>query len=268
MRYRGLADLMPAEGFEATLATLPEQVRMTRHAFAKAFKISGLVREVHKESYEWYGFTVARREDPELVTDILLPANEENLVDHTRVGPEAIAASRESLPRDRVFNGWIHSHGSLAHEKFSAVDDENQSAVHDYVTTLLRKPVAKREILIRDLAILVKGRWTERDLAHGSVAVITDAPVSEARIIETVYGSFCYAIVIGDSGWHRQEIHYRRRGILSGRTTEERRDAELLLSGAESPLTEAETQALTEEVRARIRPGVAVPRERLEREAT
>ena len=268
MRYRGLAELKPAKTFEVALAELPDHVRMTRHAFAKAFRIRELVREVHKDSYEWYGFTVARRADPELVTDILLPANDENLLDHTRVGPEAIAASTESLPRDHLVNGWIHSHGSLPHEKFSAVDDQNQAAVHDYVTALLRKPVAKREVLVRDLTILVKGRFTETDLERGSVALITDAPVTEARIIETVYGSFCYAIVIGDSGWHRQEVHYRRRGILSGRTTEDRRDASLVLSGPERGLTEAEIEALTEEVRTRIRPGAAVPQERFEKEAT
>jgi hypothetical protein len=141
-------------------------------------------------------------------------------------------------------------------------------AVLDYVTALLRRPVAKKEILIRDLTILVKGRWTEKELEPGSVALITDTPVTEARIIETIYGGFCYAIVIGDSGWHRQEIHYRRRGILSGRTAEEKREAGLVLSGAERPLTRAEVQVLKEEVRARIRPGVAVPQERFEREAT
>lgn len=268
MRYRGLSELKPAETLEVTLATLPEQVRMTRHALAKAFQISELVREIHKKSYEWYGFTLARRTDPELVTDILLPANDENLLDYTRVGPEAIAASTESLPRDQVVNGWIHSHGSLPHEKFSAVDDQNQAAVHDYVTSLLRKPVAKREIRIRDLTIFVKGRFTEMDLERGSVALITDAPVSEARIIETVYGSFCYAIVIGDSGWHRQEVHHRLRGILTGRTTEERRDAGLVLTGAEGRLTKAEIEALEDEVRTRIRPGAAVPEERFEKEAT
>jgi len=268
LRFRGLAELRPAGGYEATLAALPGQIPMTRYALAKAFEISRLVRAIHNDSYEWYGFTVADSRDPELIVDILLPANDENLVDHTRVGPEAIAACREALPRDQVINGWIHSHGDLPFERFSFVDERNQAAVHDYVTTLLRKPVAKKEILIRDFTFLLKDRWTERELEQGSVALITDAPVTEARIIETIYGSFCYSIVIGDAGWHRQQIHYRRRGILSGRTTEERRDADIVLSGAERQLTALETGVLEEEVRARIRPGVAVPHERFEREAT
>lgn len=268
MRFRGLAELKRAEGYEATLAALPERIPMARYALAKAFKISELVRAIHNDSYEWYGFTVALRRDPELVVDIRLPANDQNLLDYARVSCEAIAACQESLPQNQVINGWIHSHGNLPYEKFSFVDEQNQAAVLDYVAALLRKPVAKKEVLIRDLTILVKDRWTEKELEQGSIALITDAPVTEARIIETIYGGFCYAVVIGDAGWHRQEIHCRRRGILSGRTTNEKRDADLVLAGAEWQLTEADIEALKEEVRVKIRPGVAVPRERFEREAT
>ena len=268
MRFRRLSDLEGARGYEATVAALPEQIPMARHALAKAFKISELVRVIHNDSYEWYGFTIARREAPEFVADIGLPANDQNLRDHTGVTAEAIAAYQESLSPDQVINGWIHSHGKLAYEKFSPVDEENQVAVLDYVTTRLRRPVAKKEILIRDLTILEKDRWTEKELEPGSVALITDAPVKEARIIETIYGGFCYAIVIGDGGWHKQLIHYRRRGILSGQTTEESRDTDIVLSGTARRLTEVEIQTLADEVRTRIRPGVAVPPERFEREAT
>lgn len=268
MRFRKLADLRSAGGYEATVATLPEEIPMARSALAKAFRISELVREIHRDSYEWYGFTLATRGAPEVIADIGLPANDENLLDRACVSPEAIAAYQESLGEGQVINGWIHSHGNLPHEKFSLVDEANQVAVLDYVTALVRRPVAKKEVLIRDLTLLVKGRWTEKELEAGSVALITDAPVTEARIIETVYGGFCYAIVIGDSGWHMQEIHYRRRGIISGRTADEKREAGLVLSGSERPLTRADLQLLRKEVRSRIRPGRAVPRERSEREAT
>ncbi len=268
MRFRGLAELKRAGGYEATLARLPEQMPMARSALAKAFKISELVRAVHNDSYEWYGFTIAGRGDPEIIVDIGLPANDQNLLDYTRVSSEAIAAYQEALPQGQVINGWIHSHGSLPYAQFSLTDERNQVAVLDYVTALLRKPVAKKEILIRDLTILVKGRWTEKELEQGSVALITDAPITEARIIETIHGGFCYAIVIGDAGWHRQEIHYRRRGILSGRTTDDKREADVVLVDTGGHLTGAEIQVLEQEVRIKIQPGVAVPRERFEREAT
>ena len=268
MRFKGLADLKRPASYELTLAGLPEQILTARYAMAKAFKINKLVRAIHKDSYEWYGFTIANRGNPELIVDVGLPKNDQNLSDYTSVGPEKIAGFQESLPRDQVINGWIHSHGSLPYEQFSLTDARNQGTVLDYVTALLRKPVAKKEVVIRDLAMLIKDQWTEKDLERGSVTLITDAPITEARVIETIYGGFCYAIVIGDAGWHRQEIHFKRRGVLSGQAVEERREADLILVETGRHLTGADVQKLEDEVREKIQPGVAVPRERFEREAT
>jgi hypothetical protein len=268
VRFKGLGELKRPKGYEVTTAGLPERIPVAQYAMAKAFKTSELVRTIHHDSYEWYGFTLASRGNPELIVDIGLPWNDRNLSDYTCVGPETIAGFQELLPREKVINGWLHSHGSLPCEQFSLTDERNQVTVLDYVTALLRKPVAKKEVAIRDLTILVKDRWTEKDLERGSVALVTDAPITEARVIETVYGGFCYAIVIGDAGWHRQQIHYRRRGILSGETAEEKREAELVLVETGQQLTRADVERLEEEVRAKIHPGVAVPRERYERDAT
>jgi hypothetical protein len=268
VRFKGLAALKRPEGYEVTLAGLPEQIPMARYALSKAFKIGDLVRTVYQESYEWYGFTIATRGNPELIMDIGLPKNDQNLSDYTSVGPEKIAGFQEALPQDQVINGWIHSHGSLPYEQFSRTDVRNQVTVLDYVTALLRKPVAKKEILIRDLTILVKERWTEKDLERGSVTLITDAPITEARVIETIFGGFCYAIVIGDGGWHRQEIHYKRRGVLSGQVVEERQEADLVLVQTGRQLTGTDVQNLEDEVREKIQPGTPLLRERFEKEAT
>jgi hypothetical protein len=268
VRLKALAALKRPEGYEIRLADLPEQIPMTRYAMAKAFQISELVRAVHNDSYEWYGFTLATRGNPDLIVDVGLPKNDQNLSHYTSVGPEKIAGFQESLPPDQVINGWIHSHGNLPYEQFSHTDERNEITVLDYVTTLLRKPMVKKEVVIRDLTILTKGRWTEKDLERGSVALITDAPISEARLIETIYGGFCYAIVIGDDGWHRQEIHHRRRGILSGQTTEGKREANLVLVDTGRQLTRVDIQILEDEVREKIQPGEATPRQRYEREAT
>jgi hypothetical protein len=211
---------------------------------------------------------MANRGNPELIVDIGLPKNDQNLSDYTSVGPEKIARFQESLPRDSVISGWVHSHGRLPYEQFSLTDAQNQVTVLDYVTAVLRKPVAKQEVVIRDLAILVKDRWTERDLERGSVALITDAPISEARLIETIYGGFCYAIVIGDGGWHRQEIHYRTRGILSGQTTDSKQEAALVPVETGRELTATDVEALRREVQEKIQPGTPVLRERFEKEAT
>src|SRR3990172_7255160 len=81
--------------------------------------------------------------------------------------------------------------------------------------------------------------------------------VTAARILETVYGGFCYAIVIGDGGWHRQEIHYKTRGILSGQTSESRKEAELMLVDTGRSLPEGDIVALAAEVKQKIRPMIS-----------
>jgi len=253
MRLKSLADLRRRKAGEILLTSLPQTVRITPFARDKAFAVSRAVVRLFGESFEWYGFTLARREEPELVVDIGLPRNDENFAEFTRVGAERIAAFQEALPPHLVVNGWVHSHGSLELQAFSGTDAANQAVVLDYVTTLLKRPVAKREVLIQDLALLTEEGLAEGDLARGSVTLVTDVPVRRARLWETVLGGFCYAVVVGDEGWHRQEIHYKRQGLLTGRTEVEHREAELEVVAAPAPgdLNEAE---LLEEVREKIQP--------------
>ena len=267
VRFKSLSELKRPDFYERVLATLPQEIAMAEYAMAKAFKINELVRAVHKGSYEWYGYTIADRDDPELILDIGLPKNDQNLVEYTSVGPERIAAYQESLRPDRVINGWIHSHGSLGYKQFSSTDEHNQVTVLDYVTALLKKPVAKKEVVIKDLVLLVKDRCIEDDFAKGNVSLITDAPVREARILETIYGGFCYAIVVADDGWHQQEIHYKTRGILSGQTAESKKEAEIILVDTGRSLTRWDIEGLTEEVKAKIQPTTWTP-ERFERGCT
>ena len=254
MRFKKLAELKRSEAYEVLLASLPEEIRLTGYARAKAFKISELVREVHGDSYEWYGYTLGSRDNPEVISDIGLPKNDENIQQYTSIGPENIAAYQETLPGDLIINGWIHSHGELELKEFSGIDAQNQQVVLDYVTALVKRPVAKRELVIKDLALLVEGRWGPKDLEKGSVSLITDVPVAAARIMETVYGGFCYAMVIGDAGWHRQEIHYKRRGILSGQTSISKRIAEVMELETSGTFPPSEIAALQEEVRTKIQP--------------
>jgi hypothetical protein len=236
------------------LARLPQDIAVTRFALDKAFKINELVRRSFKDSFEWYGFTLAAQDRPEIIIDIGLPVNEENILEYASLVPEKIAAYQEDLSPELVINGWIHSHGSMDLRRFSAVDEANHRTVLDYVTTKLRQPVAKREIVINDLTCLVEGRYQEADLKKGSVSLLTDTPVKEAVLLETIVGSFCYAIVIGDDGWHHQEIHYKSRGILSGQSEISKQDAELHCVDAERGLSAEDIRLLSREVREKIRP--------------
>jgi len=125
--------------------------------------------------------------------------------------------------------------------------------------------VAKREIAIGDLTLLLKDQFVEEDLARGSVCLITDAPITAATIMETIYGSFCYAIVIGDQGWHQQQIHYKETGVLSGSTSLSDREAEIMLVDTGRVLTDLDIDQLKVEVEEKVRPNKNPPVEMMER---
>ena len=265
MRFKSLSDLERRKPKEVILATLPQEISITRYAKDKAFKISKLVREIHDESYEWYGFTLAGKDNPELITDIGLPRNAQNLEEYATINPEGIAEYHDSLAEDTLINGWIHSHGALHYTHFSHTDEENHATVLDFVTARLRKTVAKKEIPIQDFQLLVKDEFEEKELEQGSVSLITDAVVSEAILMETIYGGFSYSIVIGDEGWHEQEIHYKERGVISGHSHVSKKRADLVLVDNGRSLTQADIHALSEEVEEKIQPNTNPPTEIIER---
>ena len=276
MRFKALKDLSRAAPVEVRLASLPQEIFITDHAKAKAFAISELVRRVHGEAFEWYGFTLAARARPEIIVDVGLPENTENLETYTSLSPERIAAFQETLPEGQIINGWVHSHGELEYRHFSPLDDLNQATVLDYVTSLLRVPVAQKEVVIRDLALRVLGEDESSNLAlqknspgsappaPASVTLLTDVPVARAQLLETVYGGFCFAIVIGDEGWTEQEIHYKTRGVLTGETIVSQQPADLTLVETGKPLTDSDLETLEQEVKDRVRP-VTDTLEKLER---
>jgi hypothetical protein len=265
MRFKSLSQLNRRKLREVSLATLPQSITMAHYAREKAFKINELVRTVHGDSLEWYGFTLGSAGNPELITDIGLPRNDMNLLDYTTLSSERIADFQEALPEDVIVNGWIHSHGALRVKHFSRTDEKNHLVVLDFVAASLRRPVAKREVAIRELVLLVRDRFVAADLAAGSVSLITDAPIASATIMEAVFGSFCYAIVVGDEGWHEQQIHYRENGVLSGHVAMSNKKAEMTLVDTGRLLTQLDVSALRDEVEENIKPNTNPPVEKMER---
>jgi hypothetical protein len=265
MRFKSLAALKRPELKEIPLGTLPRRISMARYASEKAFQINELVRSLHGDSLEWYGFTLGVADKPEFIVDIGLPHNDLNLKTYTALSPERIAAFQEGLPEAVVINGWIHSHGSLMVRQFSHMDERNHRVVMDFVAAGLRIPLAKREVAIRDLVFLLKDRFVEEDLREGSVSLITDAPIREASIMETIYGSFCYAIVVGDGRWHAQEILTVKYGVLSGHARLGQQEAEMALVDTGRALGALEISALRAKVEAKIRPNANPPLETMER---
>jgi hypothetical protein len=265
MRFKDLSQLKRPKPLEITLGSLPRHILMAEYAKEKAFKISELVNMAFEESFEWYGFTLADKDHPELIIDIGLPQNDLNLQDYTALGSERIAQFQESLPKELIINGWIHSHGDLNYKHFSHTDEQNHLIVLDFVAPRTRKPLAKTEITIQDLVLLQKDRFEQKDMEKGSVCLITDSPITEAKIMETVYGSFCYSIVIGDAGWHEQQIHCRERGILSGHTATSSKSATIEFVDTGRSLSQADINALRDEVKEKIKPHTDPPPELIER---
>jgi len=265
MRFKNLSQLKRPEPLTITLGSLPQQILMTVYARDKAFKINELIGAIFEESFEWYGFTLAHKDHPELIVDIGLPQNDFNLQDYTTLGSERIAEFQESLTEDVIINGWIHSHGALNYKHFSHTDEKNHLTVLDFVASRTRKPLAKKEVSVQDMVFLRKDRFEQKDIEKGSVCLITDGPITEARIMETVYGSFCYSIVIGDAGWHEQEIHCRERGVLSGHTTEMRKAATIEFVDTGKTLSQIDIRALSDEVKEKIKPHTDPPPELIER---
>jgi len=265
MRFKNLSQLKRSEPFQKTLGSLPQAVFVSLYANQKAYKICELVGSIFQKSYEWYGFTLAEKTHPELIVDIGLPKNDLNLHDYATLGSATIAEFQETLPHDLIINGWIHSHGALQYKHFSNTDEKNHRTVLDFVAASTRRPLSKKEIAIQDLVLLVKDGFVDSDLGKGSVSLITDAPITEATILETVYGSFCYCIVVGDGGWHNQEIHYQEKGILSGYTKGRSKAADIVFTDTEKTLTQGDIGALTKEVEEKIRPNLNPPLETMER---
>jgi hypothetical protein len=265
MRFKDLSRLKRPKPLIITLGNLPQHILMTKYAKTKAFKISELVGALFEKSFEWYGFTLANNDHPELITDIGLPKNDLNQQDYTTLGSQRIAEFQESLSEDVMINGWIHSHGALNYRHFSNTDEKNHLTVLDFIAARTRKPLAKKEIVIQDLVLLEKERFMEKDLEKGSISIITDGPITEAKIMETIYGSFCYSIVIGDEGWHEQQIHCRERGILSGHTTVWSKSTNIKFIDTQRTLKPEEIQAIGKEVKEKIQPNLNPPTELIER---
>lgn len=246
------------EPAEIEIAKLPQQVLITRYARCKALSINELVLRIYGGSFEWYGFTIASGERPECIADIGIPVNNVNVHTRTGISAESISLFSESLPPELAVNGWIHSHGSLESLEFSKTDEANHLTVLDFVGTLLKKPVSRREIRIRDILPVTLETLERGDEPRGSVWVVTDRPVSGARIFETVHGSFCYGIVVGDGGRHAQDIYYKTRGILTGTTGTGRKRARMLPVDFERVFTAEDMERLADEVRAKIRPAESI----------
>jgi hypothetical protein len=94
-------------------------IRMTRRAFDKADRIGPLVKDLAGQDYEWSGFMLASKRDPDyVVQDILLQRGQDISHGNVVIDGKAVAdASAEVDQINKQFGtdyyviGWIHGHG-------------------------------------------------------------------------------------------------------------------------------------------------------------
>jgi hypothetical protein len=198
MDLNSLDDVGGDDYIDRKLDDLPREVQITDYAMEKAEKVNEAVKEVTGKHVEWYGFTIAHEDNPEMIVDIGLGDNDTNRRSYTNIEPENIEEYRQEMPDNAVINGWIHSHADLGMRNFSGTDAQNHKTVLNYVSTVLNEPIAKQEVAVDDMELLVEGAYDDYELEDGTVTVITDEPVDNAQIIETVLGTFSYAMLVGN----------------------------------------------------------------------
>ncbi len=201
---------------------LPEDIPYSDYAFKKSFKVVERFRKKY-DSKEWYGLTLGTLAAPMDIYDIGIPPNNKNYNAYTQIIPEMIGEYIETLDPKLVVNGWVHSHGHLNYRQFSGTDYDNMRVVHNFVSSRIEFPLEKRERLVNNLSILIEGQYSLKDLNNGSLTLIVDQPIKQARILDTLLGSFSYHVVIGEGGWHCAEILYGFRDLLSGKDMEIKR---------------------------------------------
>ncbi len=144
----GFKDLMATEEkrraereANPALALVPKTVRVTEDVLNKAFTLCQLVKEVHEESMEWYGFLLAKRTQPELACDFTF-GKQDSSAGHTKMSGEDIAKCIEEIESSRgkewIINGWIHSHAGF-NTFFSGTDQENRMTVLNSVYANTRR---------------------------------------------------------------------------------------------------------------------------------
>jgi hypothetical protein len=248
-------------GLEVIIEELPKKVKIIDYALEKGFTINRLVREIYGRSYEWYGFLIAEKKQPEVIIDIGIPENAVNSYTYTKVEPEQVQKFlielKENGKDDYFVNGWIHSHGNLGFRQFSSTDEQNMKVMLNFTSSHTTKPIAKKEVLISNLAVVSQnGKPIEEILKEndGSIVIITQNEPGELRIFDTIYGCFGYSIVIGDEGWSKQKIMYRKHSIISRIDEYWTEDAEIELIETEKRIENVELEALKEEIKQKIKP--------------
>ena len=252
MKLQSLSSLKKKELETIIISELPTEIKMTTYAKEKAYTVNKLIREICGSSLEWYGFTLADKSDPEIIIDIGLGKNAANQAGYTKIEPRDIDDFLRAKPENTIINGWIHSHGNLGFHQFSGTDDRNHKTVLDFVAGSTSKVIGYSEIPIQRLVITSAEDMSPEKMKDCTIAIVTEIAVESAKLMEKIEGSFSYGVVVDDSGWHEQEIHFVKTKPLSKTSETDRINAEIADIIVEKTITAEDLIALKKELEKKI----------------
>ncbi len=135
-----LASLLSGPEEEEEEYSIPQSIRITKGALAKANAFARLAKKVGGRGYEWYGFPLGMKDsDDDLIVDIFLARNQRVSGSDVEIeGADVISAAEEFMPKGYKALGWTHCHGDH-HTFHSGTDDENIYTVLNTVSLETRK---------------------------------------------------------------------------------------------------------------------------------
>ena len=162
---------------------VPEKVKYEDYVLKKANAICKLVKEKYG-AMEWYGFLVAREENPQVITDIALGVQKAGSA-HVGISEEEIAKVMEELEEELTIVGWIHSHADMHWVEFSGIDERNIRTVASSVSLNTQVVSKFEEIEIDYPALLISKDGKEElfvtqdeELVRGELEKLKDYKIS------------------------------------------------------------------------------------------
>lgn len=131
---------------------VPEKIRYEDYFLKKVDAICDLVKR-RFGPMEWYGFLIAREENPSVIIDTALGFQTAGMAD-VEITELDIARVVDKLESGYKIIGWDHSHDDMPYMEFSEIDEKNKLTVANSAT-LNTQVISKFQELAVDYPALV-----------------------------------------------------------------------------------------------------------------
>lgn len=256
----------------------PSPIKIGVGAIKKAYKICEFVKDVHKRSIEWYGLMISKKDEPDVVRNVVIGSQQSSDAHTAMKGDEIgklIYNIEKEFGEDWIVNGWIHSHANFS-TFFSGTDDRNMETVLNSVYRNTRKGFKEAFKAIEGRRNAVYDKNKKEIIISGSLD--TDAqivfPVDEfnleslteeqikkvikLKIRKPVLVGWSYSIVVNDKSDKKGHINYKKEFPFEEKSENWDEDAEVdILEGKDYEL-EIDEDKLHSEVESKIKKPIEI----------